>query len=193
MVFWTQNEPKMTMRRVFSFSKKHRTTNPRDPFWVQFEIVLRKDHSPCYPRSPRIGKDLVTSWVGFSQKTRPYFWKWGTFSGVKMGELLVAPESYLLPLLPFYLWDFLYMISFYSLTSILEFTSETSERERKLVYYLTPLQKQECVMLEHTIYLQRGGGPSINGPLSLFFLCFYILLFFLDFLYFIVFFVFFIF
>merc|ERR1712081_165144 len=64
---------------------------------------------------------------------------WGTFSGgqnrnlseVKMGELLAAPESHLLPLLPFYLRDFLYMISFYSLTSILEFTSETSERERK--------------------------------------------------------------
>ena len=55
----------------------------------------------------------------------------GVLSGVKMGELLAAPESYLLPLLPFYLWDFLYMISFYSLTSILEFTSETSERERK--------------------------------------------------------------
>ena len=26
--FWTQNEPKMAMRRVFSFSKKHLTTNP---------------------------------------------------------------------------------------------------------------------------------------------------------------------
>ena len=51
-------------------------------------------------------------------------------SGVKMGELLAAPEFYLLPLLPFYLRDFLYIISFYSLTSILEFTSETSERER---------------------------------------------------------------
>ena len=54
----------------------------------------------------------------------------GVVSGVKMGELLFTPESYLLPLLPFYLRDFLYMISFYSLTSILEFTSETSERER---------------------------------------------------------------
>ena len=41
-----------------------------------------------------------------------------------------------------------------------------------LVYYLTPLQKQECVVLEHTVYLQRGGGPSINGPLSLFFCVF---------------------
>ena len=41
-----------------------------------------------------------------------------------------------------------------------------------LVYYLTPLQKQECVVLEHTVYLQRGGGPSIKGPLSLFFCVF---------------------
>ena len=44
--------------------------------------------------------------------------------------------------------------------------------ESVLVYYLTPLQKQECVVLEHTIYCQRGGGPSINGPLSLFFCVF---------------------
>ena len=31
----------------------------------------------------------------------------GVLSGVKMGELLAAPESYLLPLLLFYLRDFL--------------------------------------------------------------------------------------
>ena len=53
-------------------------------------------------------------------------------SGVKMGELLAAPEFYLLPLLPFYLRDFLYSLTFYSLTSI--FTSETSERERTCKY-----------------------------------------------------------
>merc|ERR1711954_158929 len=47
-----------------------------------------------------------------------------------------------------------------------------------LVYYLTPLQKQECVVLEHTIYLQRGGGPSIEWSLVTIFLCFYILFFF---------------
>ena len=51
---------------------------------------------------------------------------------------------------------------------------QTNLRDLKsvLVYYLTPLQKQECVVLEHTVYLQRGGGPSINGPLSLFFCVF---------------------
>ena len=75
---------------------------------------------------------------------------------------------------------------------LIEHEIRTNLRDLKilLVYYLTPLQKQECVVLEHTIYRQSGGGPSINGPLSLFFLCFYILLFFLDFLYFIFFFIF---
>ena len=46
-----------------------------------------------------------------------------------------------------------------------------------LVYYLTPLQKKECVVLEHTVYLQRGGGPSMKGPLSLFFCLLYFIFF----------------
>ena len=50
--------------------------------------------------------------------------KMGVLSGLnlrvplKWGILLVAPKPYLLPLLPFYLRDFLYSLTFYSLTSI---------------------------------------------------------------------------
>ena len=111
---------------------------------AQIWVCARSLHSPGCPRSPKFGKGLVPSWVGFSQKTRPYF----------------EHEQ--------------------------EIRTNLRNLKIVLVYYLTPLQKQECVVLEHTVYCQRGGGPSIKGPLSLFFclfifyyfFIFYILLFF---------------
>ena len=57
-----------------------------------------------------------------------------------------------------------------------------------LVYYLTPLQKQECVVLEHTVYLQRGGGPSIEWSLvTIFFVFSYFIGFFRFFIVFFIF------
>ena len=87
-------------------------------FWVKFE------------GTPQMGVLLGVKMVALSGV------KMGTFSGLnlrvplKWGILLVAPKPYLLPLLPFYLRDFLYSLTFYSLTSIFEFTSEKSEIER---------------------------------------------------------------
>merc|ERR1712082_67227 len=118
------------MRRVFSFSKKHPTTNP----WpVLGPICKLNPEMVLLPQIPQIweGSGALKHGSGFLRKPDPIFQNGGPFWSQNGGtpgcpRVLLTPTTTILPE-----GFFLYSPTFYSLTSILEFTSETSERERK--------------------------------------------------------------
>ena len=118
----------MTMRRVFSFSKKHPTTNP----WpVLGPICKLNPEMALLPQIPQIweGSGALKHGSGFLRKPDPIFGNGGPFLGSKWGtpgcpRVLLTPTTTI-------------SRTFYSLTSI--FTSETSERERTCKYKHTHL------------------------------------------------------
>ena len=144
---------------------------PRKWGWLLGQFWSPPWNGGCFKDSvghPLKSGSLPGQFWGFSSK-------WGR-SGLKFGD---GPGAVLAPVI--FTWGgFSARKPDPILNRFSEHEIQTNLRDLKsvLVYYLTPLQKQECVVLEHTVYLQRGGGPSIERSLVTIFLFFYFIIFF---------------